>query len=77
MVLNRGPFGNNPCPTCLVQRDEQSNLNITHPLRDMEAVKRVVLDPTITKAAKEEWLKDVGLRNVEVRLYLYLLRKLR
>lgn len=66
MVLNRGPWGLYPCCVCEVPKDEQDNLSITHPSRNMEAIKAIVLHPTMLKTAKDALLKAMGLRYVKV-----------
>ncbi|KAJ7824630.1 hypothetical protein B0H14DRAFT_3728340 [Mycena olivaceomarginata] len=66
MTLIRGVMGNNPCPVCLIKRDEQSDLSIIKDLRtaagSQEAVKKAREG---TVEAGEDLLKDLGLRKLD------------
>ncbi|KAJ7263191.1 hypothetical protein B0H12DRAFT_1209494 [Mycena haematopus] len=66
MALIRGLRGLYPCPICFVKSDEQSNLSKISTLRTstkaQEAVKRA---RSLNAEAREDLLKDMGLRNVD------------
>jgi hypothetical protein len=63
-------MGNNPCPVCLIKRDEQSDLSIIKDLRtaagSQEAVKKAREG---TVEVGEDLLKDLGLRKINVSVF--------
>ncbi|KAJ7360797.1 hypothetical protein DFH08DRAFT_921182 [Mycena albidolilacea] len=66
MTLIRGVMGNNPCPVCLIKRDEQSDINIVRDLRTAaESQKAVKKARAGTVEAGEDLLKDLGLRKID------------
>lgn len=74
MALIRGVRSLHPCPTCLVHRDELSNLSLPFALRTtagMQAVLREARELR-TKKDRDELLKNFGLRDVEVSLAICL-----
>lgn len=68
MALTRGLKGNFPCPVCLVPNKLQSKLEIVHPRRNVDAVRSIVLDKSLNKSQKEDQLKLLSSRDVEVSL---------
>lgn len=67
MLLTRGTGGLYPCPICMIPNDEQMGLSQdSWPLRDMEGIKAIVLNETMTLGAKDLLLKNLGIRNVPV-----------
>jgi hypothetical protein len=70
MTLIHGVMGNNPCPVCLIKRDEQSDLSIVKDLRtakgSQEAVEKARQG---TVEAGEDLLKDLGLRKIDVSVF--------
>ncbi|KAJ7508184.1 hypothetical protein B0H11DRAFT_1848468 [Mycena galericulata] len=67
MALIRGLQGLYPCPICFVPWNEQSDLSTEHPKRTATASEKILGDARAerTAAAREEVLKDHGLRDVE------------
>ncbi|KAJ7735230.1 hypothetical protein B0H14DRAFT_3613738 [Mycena olivaceomarginata] len=59
MTLIRGVMGNNPCPVCLIKRDEQSDLSIADPRRPVKKAREGTVE------AGEDLLKDLGLRKID------------
>lgn len=76
MAAIRGTNSAHPCPVCLVGKEELSNLVATPILRTPEAMKSVynsaqqaIIVPGTGKAkAKDQLLKQYGLRDVEVHI---------
>lgn len=68
MALTRGITSNFPCPVCLVPREEQHDVTKTFNLRSTDEMHEIyTLSQDLSAKDREEYLKDVGLRNVEVR----------
>jgi hypothetical protein len=70
MTLICGVMGNNPCPVCLIKRDEQSDINIVRDLRTAaESQKAVKKAQAGTIEAGEDLLKDLGLHKIDVSVF--------
>ncbi|KAJ7195421.1 hypothetical protein C8J57DRAFT_1646956 [Mycena rebaudengoi] len=66
MALIRGLKALYPCPICYIKSDEQSDHKATPILRDSEKSKKIVHQATkLPGEARENLLKDNGLRNVD------------
>jgi len=69
MALIHGEKGLYPCPICLVPRDSQSDLTVSHPIHTAEHTQEVYKQGLeLTAVEREELLKSEGLQNVEVNL---------
>lgn len=67
MALIRGLKALYPCPICYIKSDEQSDHEATPILRDSEKSKEIVHQARkLPGEARENLLKDNGLRNVDV-----------
>ena len=68
MALTRGASSNFPCPVCLVPKEEMHKGKV-YPLRTTKTMKEVYHKAMGMALAdmKEELLKSVGLRGIEVR----------
>jgi hypothetical protein len=76
MALIRGFGSYAPCPVCLIPGDQLTNLSTNFPLRTKEQMIKYyqdAQDPDLNAVEKEQILKDIGLRNVEV-CHGYLIR---
>ena len=70
MALTRGSNGYAPCPVCVVPFNELSDLSKTSKLRDTESHKRDIdVSNYDTLAEREEKLKELGLRPIEVKVF--------
>ncbi|KAJ7700548.1 hypothetical protein B0H14DRAFT_3100108 [Mycena olivaceomarginata] len=66
MTLIRRVMGNNPCPVCLIKRDEQSDISIVKELRTAAGSQKAVKKARAgTVEAGEDLLKDLGLRKID------------
>ncbi|KAK7001215.1 hypothetical protein R3P38DRAFT_2796233 [Favolaschia claudopus] len=61
-----------PCPQCLVHKDDLHRLSQEYPARTAVSMKRVLTDAPRgpKKAAREEYLREYGLHDFVVRLFL-------
>ena len=67
MALIRGAKGFCSCPWCLVPSKSTSDLSKSYALRDQDSSKKLIdMKNYTTAAAREEKLKEQGLRPVEV-----------
>ena len=69
MVVIRGFGSYAPCPVCLIPGDQLANLSTIFPLRTKEQMIKYykeAQDPDLNVAEKEQILKGIGLRSVEV-----------
>lgn len=67
MALIRGSTGNYPCPICLVPHNELSDLTKTYRLRTTVEMAEIHTESQKMNATdREKYLKDVGLRDIEV-----------
>ena len=71
MTATRGNNALFPCPVCLVPCDQRHVGGLWWARRDVDEVKCIVLNTTYTATAKEELLKRLGVRNVQVRMYMH------
>jgi hypothetical protein len=63
-------MGNNPCPVCLIKRDEQSDISIVKELRTAAGSQKAVKKARAgTVEAGEDLLKDLGLRKIDVSVF--------
>lgn len=73
MALIRGATGNYPCPICLVPHDELADVTKSFPLRSTESMKEIYqVAQGLNAADREVYLKDVGLRNIEVNTFSFI-----
>lgn len=69
MALIRGATGNIPCPVCLVPHDEMADLAKSYPMRSTQSMREIYEDSRALNAKdKDQHLKDVGLRDIQVTL---------
>jgi len=67
MALIRGVQALHPCPVCLVNTEEQSDLTITPPRRTTDDSRRAIEKArTLNAEQRETYLNSLGLRNVDV-----------
>lgn len=69
MALIRGFGSYAPCPVCLIPGDQLANLSINFPLRTKESMIKYyqdAQDPDLNASEREQILKGIGLRDVEV-----------
>ena len=68
MACNRGVKAKFPCPVCMVPKDQLSDLTQTFQHRSNEISKKLVGEAArfTTKSEKNAFLKQFGLRAVEV-----------
>lgn len=74
MAAIRGLGSAHPCPVCLISSEDLSDLSKKAPRRTPIAMKNIYNEARKlnTKKAREEVLKEYGLRDVEVRIGLFL-----
>lgn len=72
MALTRGATANYPCPVCLVPKTEIINLSTFHMLRTTANMKGAWLEGRNMNGivARDEFLQQFGLRDVEVSEHL-------
>jgi len=73
MSLTRGNLANFPCPICLVPRASQSDIRQPFTLRTTASMRQVFDDAqALNSTARDNFLREYGLRDVEVLLFFLL-----
>ncbi len=72
MALIRGFNSKRPCPICLIKLEDLSNLLDESPMRTTDRFKTILVNARLERYVKDrkEILKEEGLRNIDVFLFI-------